>query len=64
MEGEIIVAIDAAGNTIVSVNGISGKGCKDLTRDLERILGTVITDTPTREMREEPNERSSNRRRS
>lgn len=35
---------------VVTVNGIKGKSCKDATRELEKALGKVTKDTPTKEM--------------
>ena len=37
----IIVTIDTAGSAQVEVNGMAGKSCEDLTRELEQALGTV-----------------------
>lgn len=55
MEDEIIMKIPAdGGSPVISVKGVKGTGCKDLTKSLEKALGETISDTPTREMREEP----------
>jgi hypothetical protein len=53
--GKIIVEVDLAtpDHAVVRVEGVKGKRCKDLTREIER-LGHVVTDTPTSEMREVP----------
>lgn len=54
MADEIIVEIGKKGEVTVSVKGFKGSGCKALTRDLERALGKVVEDSPTREMHEQP----------
>lgn len=51
---EIKVVIDADANVTVSVAGVKGKSCKDLTRQLEAALGTVTKDELTREAYEQP----------
>ncbi len=38
---EIVVKIDKNGDVQVEGNGIVGPHCKDLTKDIERALGTV-----------------------
>lgn len=35
---------------VISVKGVKGKSCKELTKDLERNLGNVTSDKPTLEM--------------
>jgi len=35
----------------VSISGISGGKCKDITRNIERALGTTTKDTETEEMK-------------
>ena len=38
----VTVTIDpATGETLVEVDGVAGKACENLTRELERDLGTV-----------------------
>lgn len=37
----ITVTIDSEGQASVEVNGVAGKSCEDLTRELEQALGTV-----------------------
>lgn len=52
---EINITIDTNGDTQIAVKGVKGGSCKDLTKSFEEVLGgVVISDTPTREMREEP----------
>lgn len=46
------------GNVKISVEGVAGKACTDLTKGLELALGgKVISDTPTKEMQEVANVR-------
>lgn len=47
---EITITITPEGETEVSVAGVKGKGCQQLTAALEKALGAVISDTPTDEM--------------
>lgn len=49
MAGEIVVNFDENGETIISVNGVKGKSCKDVTKFLERELGKVVEDKNTKE---------------
>jgi len=49
----IKVDIDIHGNTVIKVEGVKGESCKDLTKGLEKALGTVSKDTPTSEMHEQ-----------
>lgn len=49
MSEVITVEIDADGNPVVSVKGVKGKSCKDLTADLEKALGKVTDSSNTRE---------------
>ena len=60
---EITITITPEGETEVSVAGVKGKGCQQLTDALEKALGVVISDTPTPEMnqREVQNEQHRNR---
>lgn len=50
MATTVNVEIDKEGNAIVSVNGVQGKACQDLTRPLETLLGVKVSDVPTKEM--------------
>jgi hypothetical protein len=45
----VTVEIDADGNPVVSVKGVAGKSCKDLTAELEKALGKVTDSSNTRE---------------
>ena len=47
---EHIIVIDPDGTTQITVNGVTGKACKDATAQIEKALGTVIKDTPTPDM--------------
>jgi hypothetical protein len=42
------------GQVVLTVNGVKGKACKDITSKLEAALGTVTKDTETSEMKEKP----------
>lgn len=44
---EITIAPD--GTPTIQVNGIAGQSCKDVTKTVERALGTVTSDKPTQE---------------
>jgi len=47
MSETIRVVIDAEGNPTVSVSGVSGTSCQQLTKDLEEALGTVADNKRT-----------------
>lgn len=51
--GEIITTIKD-GKATVTVRGIKGKACKEVTAELEKALGRKISDRPTRELTEQP----------
>jgi hypothetical protein len=53
-EEKIIILIDKEGNPSIEVEGVKGKKCLDLTKELEDILGVVKTRTPKKEMAERP----------
>ena len=36
---EVIITVSKEGNTSVSVNGVSGQSCKDLSASIEKALG-------------------------
>jgi hypothetical protein len=61
MGEEITIEIDTAGDAKVSIKGVKGKSCRDITRDIERALGQVTTDTVTHEYREVENRADQNR---
>jgi len=52
--GKIIVEHTIDDKVTISVEGVKGKSCKDLTADLEKALGTVKNSTPTKEFYEKP----------
>lgn len=54
MAHEIIIEVPLGGNPTISVNGVKGKSCKDLTKDFERELGGVVNDKETSEYHEQP----------
>jgi hypothetical protein len=49
---QMIIDISPDGDTKISVRGVKGKGCRALTADIERELGDVKSDEPTKEMKE------------
>lgn len=49
---EIIIDVAPGGSVTISTKGFKGKSCKEATKNLEKALGTVSSDTPTREMYE------------
>lgn len=49
---ELLIEIDAQGDTKITVKGVAGPSCKSLTAGIEKALGVVTSDKPTPEMRE------------
>lgn len=49
---EVIVEIDENAAVTVSVRGVKGKRCKEVTAALEKALGDVTGGKPTSEMSE------------
>ena len=45
----LLITIDADGNTKIEVRGIKGKSCKDVTKAIETALGKVTSDKNTQE---------------
>ena len=43
MSEKIIIDISAKGETTVSVDGVKGKSCADITRKLEQALGATTS---------------------
>ena len=58
---EVIIEIDVEGNPKISVNGCAGPSCADLTRAIEKALGSVTKDTKTREFHETTKDRVSSK---
>ena len=48
----IQIVFDGKGGSEITVSGVKGTGCKDLTASLEEALGTVVSDEETPEMHE------------
>ncbi len=46
---EIILDFDEQDNPVLSVNGVKGSACKELTRTIEQKIGVVTEDKTTRE---------------
>jgi hypothetical protein len=44
------VTIDIHGNVTVDVAGVAGPGCKDLSRQIEKSLGSTVNSRPTPEL--------------
>lgn len=62
---EVLLDFDDQDEPVISVKGVKGKACKDLTRELEFKLGKVTKEEKTGEYREEEvkhGNRVSNRR--
>lgn len=63
---EVFLDFDKDDNPVVSVKGVKGRTCKDLTAGLERKLGTTISTETTPEFNEREvarvNDRASNKR--
>lgn len=49
---ELIIEIKPDGAVTVSVEGMKGSGCKDVTKAIEKALGTTQSTKPTKEMSE------------
>ncbi len=47
---EIIITISPKSEVQIKVVGYNGPGCKALTADLEKALGQVKEDSPTKDM--------------
>jgi hypothetical protein len=47
---QVIITIAPDGSPTIKVNGVPGKSCKDVTKTVERALGSVTSDKPTQEM--------------
>lgn len=43
----VTINVDPSGNTTISVKGVTGRRCQDVTRDLERLLGKKTGDKLT-----------------
>ena len=59
---EIFVEIDEQGNPTVEVSGHVGPGCAELTKNLERALGTVAKDTKKPEFNQREQQKQTVRR--
>lgn len=51
---EIEIVVEPDGTATVHVKGVKGKGCTDLTAELEKALGKVSARKATEEAREAP----------
>ena len=50
---QVIITIAPNGQSRVTVNGVTGTGCKDLTRDIENALGKTTADKKTAEFHQQ-----------
>lgn len=57
---EIKITVKSGGSTQIEVNGVKGSSCKDMTRDLEKLLGITVSDQNTNEFYEQPNTLTQN----
>lgn len=48
---EVLVTVAQDGGVQIETSGFSGSGCKDVTKALEKALGTVTSEHLTREYR-------------
>ena len=58
---QVTIDIDEQGNAKLTVNGCPGPSCKNLTAQIEKALGTVTKDAPTKELYETSKVRVVNR---
>ena len=58
---QITIDIDEQGNAKLEVKGCPGPSCRNLTKDIERALGTTTKDAPTKEAYETTKTRVVNR---
>ena len=49
MSNEIEIIFEKDGTSVVKVNGVKGKNCKDLTKSFEKALGSKTDDKNTPE---------------
>lgn len=49
MPKQVLIDVDADGNTVVRVEGVKGSSCKDLTKQIEAALGKTVKDDKTPE---------------
>lgn len=50
--GQVDILVSPQGEVEISVKGIKGRKCQDVTKSLEESLGVVASTTETAEMRE------------
>lgn len=58
---ELIINVDSDGAVQITVKGVKGKSCKDVTKQIEQALGKVTSDKPTAEMNQVEVNRVQNR---
>lgn len=57
---EHTIEINPQGQTTITVKGVKGKSCQDVTRKLEEALGQTASDQRTSEFYEQPLVKSKN----
>ncbi len=57
---EIVIRISSDGKINLNVNGVKGSACKDLTKSLEKSLGTILETQNTGEYYEQEVEVTKN----
>ncbi len=50
---QIAATIDGNGRVVIEVDGVKGRACLDLTRDIERAIGVVRDRNPKPELNEQ-----------
>jgi len=58
MAATVKIEIDEEGNPEISVNGVAGKSCKDLTKSIEDAFGSECETKPTREYTQQATDQS------
>jgi hypothetical protein len=61
---EVFVTIDDEGRAVVEVKGVKGKGCVELTREIEEALGRRTGNVLTTEYHQQQQQGAANARNS
>jgi hypothetical protein len=54
MSEKMIIEIDETGTVQLTVKGVKGKACKNVSKQIEEALGRTTKSVPTNEMKEKP----------